>query len=92
MGGLKSLIIPVIGAGLAGAAGGIVNKWFPSLTGNTAQLVAAGAAYYLGGGDIKRAAAGALIKTGGDFIEDNVSLGFTTGTTSSGGSSTDPYA
>lgn len=60
------------GAGFAGAAGAVVNKFAPNIIGNTAQAIAGGALYYLGKGFIKTAGLGVLIKTAGDLIEDQV--------------------
>lgn len=79
MGGVTALIAPALGAGAAGIVGSTVNKFLPSIAGNTAQALGGAALWYFGRGMIRSAGAGVLIKTVGDYIEDNVSLGFSTG-------------
>lgn len=69
----QSDLFEIAGASGAGALGGLVSQASNNaLTGNTAQAVGGLALGMLGGKNAKSVAKGVLMKTTGDFVEDNV--------------------
>ena len=61
-----------VGSGSAGLLGGVINQFAPQLAGNVAQGVGGLALSYFGTGIIKQMGKGAVIKTIGDMVEENV--------------------
>ena len=61
-----------VGAGSAGLLGGGLSMLFPQIAGNIAQGVAGLGLSMYGTGIMKQMGKGAVIKTIGDLIEDNV--------------------
>lgn len=69
----KSDIMQTLGAASAGTVGGLANQLSGGrVVGNTAQAVGGLALGFIGGRNAKNIGKGVLMKTGGDFIEDNV--------------------
>lgn len=70
---LKNDLLLIGGAAGAGAIGGVANKLSGGrLTGNVAQLAGGLALAFLGGTTGGKIAKGVFLKTGSDFVEDNI--------------------